>query len=101
MAAVARPGGDEHGGAVLDAREQDRLIGGIGRNAEAGGGLHADIGGDPRGPVPRPHPPCGRGFQRGPAPPRPHTHPTPPPPRAKPPLPPPPLRPPPLRRASA
>ena len=44
MAYRPRATGDQNGRAVLDVGELDRLIGGIGGNAETSGGLHAHIG---------------------------------------------------------
>ena len=55
MADGARPGGDEHARALRDAREQDRLVGGIGWNAEARSGVHAGVGGQRHGLFRRQH----------------------------------------------
>ncbi len=40
----ARAGGDQHRRAILDTSERDRLVGGIGRNAETRAGVHRRAG---------------------------------------------------------
>src|SRR6266550_6740013 len=58
--------GDEDARAVFGPGEHHRLIGGVGRNAEARSGLHADIGGQRQGLLRGQHDRLGGGTERAP-----------------------------------